>query len=212
MPSQFSNASAKRQLKTSSGNLSYYQISKLTKLGFKDPAHLPFSIKVLLESALRNCDNYQVTTRDLETLTNWSPTNKALQEIAFKPGRVILQDFTGVPCVVDLAAMRDAIKKMGGDIKKINPLVPCDLVIDHSVQVDDFGTKKALSTNVTFEFKRNKERYEFLNGRTRLKISELFLAATGIVHQVKSGRSRHRFIAQKSRQRYCYLSGQRRRD
>ncbi len=185
MPSQFSNASAKRQLKTSSGNLSYYQISKLTKLGFKDPAHLPFSIKVLLESALRNCDNYQVTTRDLETLTNWSPTNKALQEIAFKPGRVILQDFTGVPCVVDLAAMRDAIKKMGGDIKKINPLVPCDLVIDHSVQVDDFGTKKALSTNVTFEFKRNKERYEFLKwGQNALKNFRVVPPATGIVHQV----------------------------
>jgi aconitate hydratase len=140
---------------------------------------------VLLESALRNCDNYQVTVRDLETLTKWSPTNKALQEIAFKPGRVILQDFTGVPCVVDLAAMRDAIKKMGGDLKKINPLVPCDLVIDHSVQVDDFGTKKSLSTNVTFEFKRNKERYEFLKwGQNALKNFRVVPPATGIVHQV----------------------------
>ncbi len=185
MSSAFDHVSAKRQLKTASGNLTIFQLSKLSKLGFKDPSRLPFSIKVLLESALRNCDNYQVTSRDIETLTNWSATNRALQEIAFKPGRVILQDFTGVPCVVDLAAMRDAIKKMGGDIKKINPLVPCDLVIDHSVQVDDFGTKKALSTNVTFEFKRNKERYEFLKwGQNALKNFRVVPPATGIVHQV----------------------------
>lgn len=185
MSSTFDHLSAKRLLKTSSGNLVIFQLSKLSKLGFKDPAKLPFSIKVLLESALRNCDNYQVTSRDIEKLTNWAPNNKELQEIAFKPGRVILQDFTGVPCVVDLAAMRDAIKNMGGDIRKINPLVPCDLVIDHSVQVDDFGTKKALSTNVTFEFKRNKERYEFLKwGQNALKNFRVVPPATGIVHQV----------------------------
>ncbi|MBL8013299.1 MAG: aconitate hydratase AcnA, partial [Candidatus Omnitrophica bacterium] len=185
MASSFNNASARKQIKTSSGTLSYYQIAKLSKLGFKDPSQLPYSIKVLLESAVRNCDNYQVTTRDIETLSKWSPTNKDLQEIAFKPGRVILQDFTGVPCVVDLAAMRDAIKRMGGDMKKINPLVPCDLVIDHSVQVDDFGTKKALTTNVAFEFKRNKERYEFLKwGQNALKNFRVVPPATGIVHQV----------------------------
>lgn len=185
MSSIFDHLSAKRLLKTSSGNIAIFQLSKLSKLGFKDPAKLPFSIKVLLESALRNCDNYQVTSRDIEKLTNWAPNNKELQEIAFKPGRVILQDFTGVPCVVDLAAMRDAIKNMGGDISKINPLVPCDLVIDHSVQVDDFGTKKALSTNVTFEFKRNKERYEFLKwGQNALKNFRVVPPATGIVHQV----------------------------
>lgn len=185
MSTPFNHSFAKRQLKTSSGTFTMFQLNKLSKLGFKDPVSLPFSIKVLLESALRNCDNYQVTVRDLETLTKWSPTNKALQEIAFKPGRVILQDFTGVPCVVDLAAMRDAIKKMGGDLKKINPLVPCDLVIDHSVQVDDFGTKKSLSTNVTFEFKRNKERYEFLKwGQNALKNFRVVPPATGIVHQV----------------------------
>lgn len=185
MSSQFDKNAAKRSLKTSKGNLAIYQLNKLHKLGFKDPSSLPFSIKVLLESALRNYDDYQVTLRDLETLTNWSATNKALQEIAFKPGRVILQDFTGVPCVVDLAAMRTAIKKMGGDIRKINPLVPCDLVIDHSVQVDDFGSKKSLSTNVTFEFKRNKERYEFLKwGQHALKNFRVVPPATGIVHQV----------------------------
>src|SRR3954466_13657937 len=117
MSSKFDSNAAKKPIRTSSGNLTIFQLGKLHKLGLKDPSRLPFSIKVLLESALRNYDNYQVTMRDLETLTNWSPTNKALQEIAFKPGRVILQDFTGVPCVVDLAAMRVAIKKMNGDIK-----------------------------------------------------------------------------------------------
>src|SRR5690349_20859533 len=105
MNSPFDNNSAKKSVRTSAGNLTMFQLAKLPKLGFKDPARLPFSIKVLLESALRNFDNYQVTMRNLETLTNWSPTNKTLQEIAFKPGRVILQDFAGVPCVVDLAAM-----------------------------------------------------------------------------------------------------------
>jgi aconitate hydratase len=185
MSSKFNKAETQKPVRTSSGNLTMYQLAKLPKLGFKDPSRLPFSIKVLLESALRNYDDYQVTLRDLETLTNWSPTNKALQEIAFKPGRVILQDFTGVPCVVDLAAMREAIKKMHGDIKKINPLVPCDLVIDHSVQVDDFGTKKALTNNVTFEFQRNKERYEFLKwGQNALKNFRVVPPATGIVHQV----------------------------
>jgi aconitate hydratase len=185
MSSKFDNTAAKKPIRTSAGNLTIFQLAKLHKLGFKDPSRLPFSIKVLLESALRNYDDYQVTLRDLETLTNWSPTNKTLQEIAFKPGRVILQDFTGVPCVVDLAAMRVAIKRMNGDIKKINPLVPCDLVIDHSVQVDDFGTKKALTTNVTFEFQRNKERYEFLKwGQNALKNFRVVPPATGIVHQV----------------------------
>lgn len=185
MSSTFNHLLAKRLLKTPSGNFAIFQLSKLHKLGFKDPSKLPFSIKILLESALRNCDNFQVTSRDIETLSNWSAMNKDLQEIAFKPGRVILQDFTGVPCVVDLAAMRDAIKKMGGDLKKINPLVPCDLVIDHSVQVDDFGTKKALTNNVTFEFKRNQERYEFLKwGQNALKNFRVVPPATGIVHQV----------------------------
>jgi aconitate hydratase len=185
MSSKFDSNAAKKTIRTSAGNLTIFHLAKLHKLGLKDPARLPFSIKVLLESALRNYDDYQVTMRDLETLTNWSPANKTLQEIAFKPGRVILQDFTGVPCVVDLAAMRVAIKRMNGDIRKINPLVPCDLVIDHSVQVDDFGTKKALSTNVTFEFARNRERYEFLKwGQNALKNFRVVPPATGIVHQV----------------------------
>ena len=149
-----------------------------------DISKLPFSIRILLESALRNFDDYQVTQKDIDTIVNWKPNEKK-DEIAFKPGRVILQDFTGVPCVVDMAAMRDAMKNLGGDIKKINPQVQCDLVIDHSVQVDAFGTNKALGQNVTLEFERNKERYEFLKwGQSALQNFRVVPPATGIVHQV----------------------------
>jgi len=150
----------------------------------RDIAQLPFSIRILLESALRNYDNYQVTDKDIQTILNWKP-NERKDEIAFKPGRVILQDFTGVPCVVDLAAMRDAMKALGGDITKINPQVQCDLVIDHSVQVDAFGTNKALEQNVKLEFARNQERYEFLKwGQSALHNFRVVPPATGIVHQV----------------------------
>ncbi len=161
-----------------------FALSKLAKAGLKDPAHLPFSIRILLESALRNYDDYQVTFKDIKTILNWTP-NTPKNEIAFKPGRVLLQDFTGVPCMVDLAAMRDAMKRLGGDFKKINPQVQCDLVIDHSVQVDAFGTKKALGQNVKLEFERNKERYEFLKwGQSALQNFRVVPPATGIVHQV----------------------------
>jgi len=115
----------------------------------------------------------------------WSPKAKVLPEIAFKPGRVILQDFTGVPCVVDLAAMRNAVKNLGGDYKKINPQVQCDLIIDHSVQVDYAGTKDAFQKNLTREFKRNKERYEFLKwGQQAFKNFRVIPPATGIIHQI----------------------------
>lgn len=161
-----------------------YSLPKYAKVSGKDVARLPFSIRILLESALRNFDNYQVTEKDIETIVNWKP-NTAKGEIAFKPGRVILQDFTGVPCVVDMAAMRDAMKKLGGDIKKINPQVQCDLVIDHSVQVDAFGTQQALGQNVKLEFERNQERYEFLKwGQSALQNFRVVPPATGIVHQV----------------------------
>ena len=148
-------------------------------------AKLPFSIKILLESALRNYDDYQVTYDDITKILNWSADSHSIVDIAFKPGRVILQDFTGVPCVVDLAAMRGALKALGGDYRKINPQVPCDLVIDHSVQVDAFGSKDALSQNVAMEFKRNKERYEFLKwGQNAFENFSVVPPATGIVHQV----------------------------
>ena len=150
----------------------------------QDISKLPFSIRILLESALRNFDGHQVTQKDIDTIVNWKPNGKK-EEIAFKPGRVILQDFTGVPCLVDMAAMRDAMKNLGGDIKKINPQVQCDLAIDHSVQVDAFGTNKALTQNVTLEFERNKERYEFLKwGQSAFQNFRMVPPATGILHQV----------------------------
>ena len=149
-------------LTSKAGTFSIYHLQKLTAAGFKDPSRLPFSIKILLESALRNFDNFQISEKDIQRISGWAPKPSGDAEIAFKPARVVLQDFTGVPCVVDLAAMRSAMKRMGGDIKKINPQVPCDLVIDHSVQVDAFGSPKAFQINVDREFERNKERYEFL--------------------------------------------------
>lgn len=183
--SQFNSKDVAKTLKTKTSNYTIYSLPKLNKLGFGSPDKLPFSIKILLESALRNFDNYQVTFNDIQKLLNWEKSAKELVEIAFKPGRVVLQDFTGVPCVVDMAAMRDGIKRLGGDLKKINPQVPCDLVIDHSVQVDAFGSATALSKNVALEFKRNKERYEFLKwGQNALKNFTVVPPATGIVHQV----------------------------
>ncbi len=180
----FEKKSVAKTLTVRSSKYTVYSLPKFAKLVKRDISRLPFSIRVLLESALRNYDNYQVTEKDIQTILNWKP-NERKDEIAFKPGRVILQDFTGVPCVVDMAAMRDAMKKLGGDITKINPQVQCDLVIDHSVQVDAFGTKEALGENVKLEFERNKERYEFLKwGQSALQNFRVVPPATGIVHQV----------------------------
>ncbi len=180
----FNKKAVAKTLSVGSAKYTVYSLPKYAKVSGKDVSKLPFSIRILLESALRNFDNYQVTEKDIETIVNWKP-NTAKGEIAFKPGRVILQDFTGVPCVVDMAAMRDAMKKLGGDIKKINPQVQCDLVIDHSVQVDAFGTAQALGQNVKLEFERNQERYEFLKwGQSALQNFRVVPPATGIVHQV----------------------------
>jgi len=185
MAAPFNSKEIEKTLTTSANSYTIFDFSKLAKKGIGDPSKLPFSIKILLESALRNYDDYQITLTDIQTLLNWSPQKKEAREIAFKPGRVILQDFTGVPCVVDLAAMRAGLKRLGGDYRKINPQVPCDLVIDHSVQVDAFGTKDALEKNVTLEFERNKERYEFLKwGQNAFKNFRVVPPATGIVHQV----------------------------
>ncbi len=161
----------------------YYQLNKLAKYGNVDK--LPFSIKVLLEALLRTCDGYEVMPEDVEKLAAWDAKNVAKNEIPFKPGRVILQDFTGVPAVVDLAALRSAMARLGGDPKKINPHVPVDLVIDHSVQVDQFGSKYALMFNAEREFVRNRERYEFLKwGQEAFENFQVVPPATGIVHQV----------------------------
>jgi aconitate hydratase len=185
MPNEFNSKDLQKTLKTSSGDFQIVHLPSMNQTGLGSAEHLPFSIKILLESAVRNYDNYQVTLNDIQTLLGWTPQSPANKDIAFKPGRVILQDFTGVPCVVDLAAMRNAMKKLGGDYKKINPQVRCDLVIDHSVQVDAFGSKDALSKNIQIEFERNKERYEFLKwGQKAFENFSVVPPATGIVHQV----------------------------
>ena len=151
---------ARATLDTPEGERAWYRLDALSELG--DVATLPLSIKVLLESCLRNCDGRVVTEDHVKALAAYDPTNVVEPEIAFTPGRVVLQDFTGVPCVVDLASMRDAMRDLGGNPQKVNPLVPCDLVIDHSVQVDAFNSGIALTLNAEKEFERNQERYEFL--------------------------------------------------
>ena len=168
------------------GNREYeiYRIDALDKKGTRT-AHLPFSLRILLENLLRTEDGRNVRRDDILALASWSPTSIPTQEIAFTPARVLMQDFTGVPAVVDLAAMRDAMKRMGGDPSKINPISPAELVIDHSVQVDEFGTPKAFLLNAELEFQRNKERYAFLRwGQTGFKNFAIVPPDTGIVHQV----------------------------
>lgn len=165
------------------GNQKYY-FYNLNKLQGFDVSRLPVSIKVLLESVLREANDYDVRREDVETVAKWSANNPEV-EIPFKPARVILQDFTGVPAVVDLAAMRTAMVNLGGDPSKINPLIPVDLVIDHSVQVDEFGTEFALANNMALEFERNRERYEFLRwGQQAFDNFGVVPPASGIVHQV----------------------------
>jgi aconitate hydratase len=174
---------AEATLKTKSGDWKIYQLQKLAGLG--DIGTLPYSIRVLLEALLRNVDEFVVTSDDVKTLANWNAAKPQEVEVPFMPGRVVLQDFTGVPAVVDLAALRAAMVRMGGDPKKINPLVPCDLVIDHSVQVDAFGTASALQQNIDLEFQRNGERYRFLRwGAQAFNNFRVVPPATGIVHQV----------------------------
>ncbi len=176
---------ARDTFETPSGKVGIYRLSKLEDAGLGNVAALPYSIRVLLESLLRNCDGYEVTEADVKALAGWQAASPAQVEIPFKPARVVLQDFTGVPCVVDLAAMRAAMHRLGGDPKKINPLVPVDLVIDHSVQVDYFNSADALELNIDMEFMRNRERYEFLRwGQKAFNNFRVVPPGTGIVHQV----------------------------
>ncbi len=162
-----------------------FRLDLLEKAGFQNISRLPVSLKVLLENLLRQEDNHHVTKGDIEALANWNPNVKSEKEIAFMPARVLMQDLTGVPAVVDLAAMREAMKRLGGDPKKINPLAPVDLVIDHSVQVDFYGSADALHKNSEIEFKRNVERYAFLRwGQTAFDNFRLIPPDTGICHQV----------------------------
>ncbi len=179
--SSSSNPFKPQKLATPLGDRHYFPLSAAGR----STDHLPYSIKVLLESCLRNCDQRVVTEKDVHNVLAWKPRDPAPVEIPFMPGRVVLQDFTGVPAVVDLAAMRNAMLRLGGDPKKVNPLVPCDLVIDHSVQVDAFANGMALETNSKLEFERNLERYEFLKwGQQAFNNFRVVPPATGIVHQV----------------------------
>jgi aconitate hydratase len=162
-----------------------YEIWSLAALPREKVARLPYSLKILLENLLRFEDGVNVTRADIEALLDWDPAATPSYEIAFTPARVILQDFTGVPCVVDLAAMRDAIVRLGGDPEKVNPLAPAELVIDHSVQVDEYGRPDSLARNTAIEFARNGERYAFLRwGQTAFRNFSVVPPNTGIVHQV----------------------------
>jgi len=171
-----------RKLTASKGKEEYYSLPSLQDSRYEQ---LPFSIRVLLESAVRNCDNFMVKESDVENILNWEKSSQEGVEIPYHPARVLLQDFTGVPALVDLAAMRDALKKMGGNPDKINPLKQVDLVIDHSVQVDVYGSSDARSQNEKIEFERNMERFRFLKwGQNAFKNFSIVPPGSGIVHQV----------------------------
>ena len=172
-------------LKVGEQSVDIYRLAALSKAGFKNISTLPYSIRVLLENLLRYEDGNTVTREDIEAVAQWDPNAKPTTEIAFRPSRVLLQDFTGVPAVIDLAAMRDQFAKMGGDPSRINPLQPVDLVIDHSVQVDSYGLLRSFEDNVQREFERNQERYQFLKwGQSAFAGMRVVPPGTGIVHQV----------------------------
>ena len=177
---------ARAEIDTTCGKLGIYRLRRLEELGLTRLDRLPFSIRVLLESVLRHCDGFAVTEEDVRGVADWAATRgRNGKEIPFKPARVLLQDFTGVPAIVDLAAMRSAVARLGADPKRINPLIPADLVIDHSVQVDFFGDPDALRRNVELEFRRNRERYEFLRwGQESFDNLRVVPPSVGIIHQV----------------------------
>ncbi len=178
------NFNARDTLKTEGGEYTFYRLDALEKEGLVDLKKLPFSIRVLLESALRQVDGKGITADDVKRIAAWTP-NGERPGIPFKPSRVVMQDFTGVPAVVDLAAIRSAVDRLGGDASSVNPLVPVDLIIDHSVQVDFFATPDAAQRNTEIEYQRNKERYEFLKwGQNAFKNFRVVPPSTGIIHQV----------------------------
>jgi aconitate hydratase len=176
---------ARRSLKVGTRRFDYFSLKAADKNGLGDVSSLPFSLKVLLENLLRNEDGRSVRPEDIKAVARWLKTRRSTREIAFRPARVLMQDFTGVPAVVDLAAMRDAMKGMGDDPRKINPLSAVDLVIDHSVMVDAFGSRAAFAENVTREYERNGERYAFLRwGQKAFDNFRVVPPGTGICHQV----------------------------
>src|SRR5512138_872022 len=173
---------ARRTLAVGGNN---FEVASLAALEDKNVARLPFSLKILLENLLRFEDGVNVTREDVEALLKWDAKATPSHEIAFTPARVIMQDFTGVPAIVDLAAMREAMTRLGGNPQEINPLAPAELVIDHSVQVDEYGGPDALRKNNTIEFARNGERYSFLRwGQNAFRNFKVVPPSTGIVHQV----------------------------
>ncbi len=176
---------ARSTLESKAGKLAYYRLDAAAKKAGASLDRLPFSIRVLLESAIRNLDNFVIHESDVLDILKWNPSKASEKEFGFKPGRVILQDFTGVPCVVDLAALRSAMVRMGGNPERINPSVRVDLVIDHSVQVDSFASSDSLRKNMELEFQRNNERYEFLKwGQGAFQNFGVVPPGVGIVHQV----------------------------
>jgi aconitate hydratase len=175
----------KGKLATSKGDYTIFRLERLEDQGYVDLDRLPFSIRIMLESVLRNYDDRVISQEDVKNLASWKPSPNRRDSFPFRPARVIMQDFTGVPAVVDLAAMRSAMVRLGGDPRKINPMIPVDLVIDHSVQVDFFTGPDALQRNAEMEFQRNRERYEFLHwGQQAFDNFRVVPPATGIVHQV----------------------------
>src|SRR3954452_1729253 len=172
------------QLQAGDRTYEIFRLSALEKKGIP-LGRLPFSLRILLENLLRHEDGKSVTADDIRVVAKWDAKAEPSREIAYMPARVLMQDFTGVPAVVDLAAMRDAMRALGGDPEKINPLQPAELVIDHSVQVDEFGTKRAYDLNAALEFQRNRERYAFLKwGQTAFRNFSAVPPGMGICHQV----------------------------
>src|ERR1700678_831695 len=187
-PAPKNSFAAKSTLSSGNDSFEIYRLAALEKAGLGNVARLPFSLKVLLENLLRHEDERFVFADDIRALAGWDPSSAegaTEKEISFMPARVLLQDFTGVPAVVDLAAMREAMRTLGGDPKKINPLLPAELVIDHSVQVDKFGTTGAFAFNAELEMQRNIERYAFLRwGQKGFRNFKVVPPDTGICHQV----------------------------
>jgi len=181
----FDPQQSRTELKTLLGSTTIYRLEALERAGLTRLADLPYSIRILLESVLRQVDGRAITRDDVAALAGWQPESASRPDLPFLPARVLMQDFTGVPAIVDLAAMRSALARLGGDPKRINPRIPVDLVIDHSVQVDFFASPEAVKRNAEMEFQRNRERYEFLRwGQTAFDNFRVVPPATGIVHQV----------------------------
>src|SRR3569833_584078 len=184
IPTGQDSLNTRSTLQVGDKSYAYYSLPKAAE-ALGDLSRLPFSMKVLLENLLRFEDGQTVTRDDLQAMVDWQKERKIAREIQYRPARVLMQDFTGVPAVVDLAAMRDAMAQLGGDPQKINPLVPVHLVIDHSVMVDEFGTPQAFRKNVELEYQRNMERYEFLKwGAGAFDNFKVVPPGTGICHQV----------------------------